>query len=300
VTQELLKTKADCVIAVGGGSVLDVAKTAAALCTQDVTDVRPYHEKELTLSKPGLPLIALPTTSGTGAEITKNAVLTNTQANCKRSIRSEFIIPHCAIVDPALTLSLPRTQTIQSGMDALTQAIESYLSRNATSHSMALASKAVSRLLPHLEPVANDLANLPGREALAEGSMLCAMAFSQSSLGAVHGLAHPLGHLLAIPHGYCCAVLLPVVLRHNLDSEIGKVRLNALAHEQGFTTGEAFVAHIQDMCDTLKIPRSFKQDGLCSDHFHYVLANCRSGSMKSNPKHLEDEEVLQLLQGLCG
>jgi alcohol dehydrogenase class IV len=293
--EQLCLSSADAVLAIGGGSVLDAAKAAAAIApTAD--GVRPFFEAQRSLSRPGLPLVALPTTAGSGAEITPNAVLSDRLKGVKRAIRSPFLVPAAALVDPDLTLSMPPELTSHSGLDALTQAIESYISLRASAVSQSLAATAVARLLAHLPQACRDGLDLEARTLVAEGSLLGAMAFSQSGLGAVHGLAHPIGHALSLPHGLTCAILLPHILRLNLPACTGE--LDALAAVLGLGGATAFVEAVGGFCANLGVPGSFAAYRLAEADHSAIVANCRSGSMKANPRHLADAELLELLQRL--
>jgi len=285
----------DVVVGLGGGSPLDAAKAMAALADKDGS-AQLYFSGERDVDSQGLPFVAAPTTSGTGAEITKNAVLTDRESNVKKSLRSPHMVATVAIVDPELTLSAPSPVTAYSGMDALTQAMECYLSRAANPISDALALAAVRQILPHLEPAVADGADLWRRESLAMGSLLTGMAFANASLGAVHGLAHPLGLALGMPHGLVCAVLLPVVLEYNRT--MAEDRFRTLAHHAGLASAEDMAPFLRLLGDKIGIPASFSGYGLNASHLPYILANCRSGSMRNNPRDVPDEDIEKLLAGL--
>ena len=293
--EQLSLSSADAVLTVGGGSVIDAAKAAAAVAPA-ADGVRPFFEGQRSVSRPGLPLVALPTTAGSGAEITPNAVLSDHLKGVKKSIRSPFLVPSAALVDPELTVSMPPDLTAHSGLDALTQAIESYISLQANAVTRPLAAAAVGRLLPHLPHACRDGLDLEARTQVAEGSLLGAMAFSQSALGAVHGLAHPIGHALSLPHGLTCAVLLPHVLRLNLP--VCTDELGALAGGLGLGGAEALVEAIASLCTDLGVPGSFAAYRLAEADHGTIVANCRSGSMKANPRHLTDAELRDLLRRL--
>lgn len=287
---------ADVIVGVGGGSVIDAAKAAAVLVPAAGT-TRDYFYGERSFSVPGLPLIALPTTAGTGAEITKNAVLTDPDTGVKKSLRSAHMVPCAALVDPELTLGLPPSLTAHSGLDALTQAIESYISVRAHAVSRALAGQAVARLMSHLPQAVRDGNDKALRTAVAEGSLLSAMAFSQSGLGAVHGLAHPIGAVLGTAHGLTCAVLLPYVLRWN--APVREQGLGELACLIGRDTAAQFVEDVVRLCRQLGIPADFADLGLREGHFEHIVAHCRSGSMKANPRPMTDDDVIALLSRLA-
>ncbi|MCL6615420.1 MAG: iron-containing alcohol dehydrogenase, partial [Firmicutes bacterium] len=168
------------------------------------------------LPGPALPWVAVPTTAGTGAEVTPNAVLTDPGTRIKQSIRSDLLFARAAVIDPELTLALPPNQTTYSGMDALSHAIEAYVSKGANDLTDVFALEA-ARLIPANLLRAHEGGGLEARTALARASLLAGVALANARLGAVHGLAHPLGVYYDLPHGLVCAVLLPWVMRFNLQ-----------------------------------------------------------------------------------
>ncbi len=282
-------------IAIGGGSVIDAAKAAAAIIPLEGQTADYFYNRKKIPGK-GLFFAALPTTAGTGTEATPNSVLTDPETDIKKSIRHDTMFPDLAVVDPELTYSCPRNLTAHSGLDALTQAIESYISLGANTVSKALAAKAAKLIFNSLPIVCADLKNKEARNDMAEGSMITALAFAQSSLGAVHGIGHPIGSKLHVPHGLCCAILLPVILSWNYDSY--PAALDELALYCGCKDGKDFIGKIENLCRNLNIPENFREFGISPDIFPFVLKNCRSGSMRSNPRHLEDYEVIQILESL--
>ena len=286
---------ADAVVAVGGGSVIDAAKAAAVLAPAAGTASAYFHGQR-SIDSPGLAFIALPTTAGTGAEITRNSVLTDPATRVKKSLRSPLMVPYAAVVDPELTMSCPPSLTAASGLDALTQAVESFLSKNAHAVSRALAAQAVKRLMAHLAAAFHNGSDADARTAVAEGSLLSALAFSQSGLGAVHGLAHPIGLALNLAHGLTCAILLPHILAWNAPA--CEAELRELAQAIGLRSSGEFTEAVSELGRELGIPANFAELGLTAEHFEEILANCRSGSMKANPRHLTDEDVLELLRTL--
>jgi alcohol dehydrogenase class IV len=293
---EMRGKRADTVLAVGGGSVIDAAKAAAVLAPLPGAAVRPYFEGKLPLERPGLRVIAAPTTAGTGAEITKNSVLTDPDRRIKQSLRSPYMVPAAAVIDPELTVSMPAELTAASGLDALTQALESFLSAKANAVSRALARDAVVLLVKNLPTAYREPENQSARTATAEGSMLSAMAFSQSGLGAVHGLAHPLGAVLAIPHGITCAILLPHILVWNAPD--CQIALGELAQALGLASTKEVLEQVSGLCRELGIPKGFGKLGLQPTHFGHILQNCRSNSMKCNPRPMTDADITELLMQL--
>jgi alcohol dehydrogenase class IV len=283
------------IIAVGGGSVIDAAKAAAAIMPLE-GDCADYFYGRKSIPGKGLFFAALPTTAGTGTEATPNAVLTDPETDIKKSIRHDTMLPDLALVDPELTYTCPAGLTAHSGLDALTQAIESYISRGANTVSKALAAKATQLIMDSLPEVCADLNDYAARNDMAEGSMITALAFAQSSLGAVHGLAHPIGSKLHVPHGLSCAILLPVILRWNYESCAETI--DELAASCGYRNGGDFIGEIELLCRDLDIPENFREFGLNRDVFPFILKNCRSGSMRSNPRYLEDAEIIEILESL--
>lgn len=280
------------VVAVGGGSVIDSAKTAAALIPLS-GNVADYFNGTAAIAAKGLFFAALPTTAGTGAEITPNAVLTDPSTRIKKSLRHETMMADVAIIDPDLLAGCSEQVAVYSGLDAFTQAVESYISLGANELTRRYALHAARLLYRNLPLFCADRGNAEARSNTAEGSMLGAIAFTASGLGAVHGLGHPIGSLLHLPHGLCCAILLPKVLRWNRP-----VCLERYA-ELGKACGvEDFVGAVEDLCGRLKVPADFSRYGLNESHDDFILKNCRSGSMKQNPRPMSDEEVAAFLRSV--
>jgi alcohol dehydrogenase class IV len=284
------------IVAVGGGSVIDAAKAAAAIIPLEgfVTDY--FYDKRKIPGK-GLFFAALPTTAGTGSEITPNAVLTDQAHSIKQSIRHQGMFADVAIIDPELTYSCPPALTAASGLDAFTQAVESYIARGANTVSRLLAGRAAAMLMKNILPACDDPHDANARCAMAEGSMLGAMAFAQSGLGAVHGLAHPLGAKLKIPHGLCCAILLVPVLKANLPS--CKSPMLELAQICGFESTNDFIAGIAAIQKELGVPTTLRKYGFSEEYFGFILKNCRSNSMQKNPRKFTNPEIREILRGLC-
>ncbi len=285
------------VIAIGGGSVIDSAKVAAALIpTND--NIYDYFYGKKSVQKKGLFFIAIPTTAGTGAELTKNSVLVDKKTKIKKSIRHITMIADIAIIDAELTITCPPDLTAASGLDALTQAIESFVTKNKNETTQNFAKSAIPKIYNNLLLAYNEPGNMEARKQLVEGSLLSAMSFSQSGLGAVHGLAHPLGSLLNIPHGVICAILLVPVLKLNLD--VCKEDFAELAKICGMKTPEDFISSIEKLCEKLQIPPTLKKYNLKEKDFEFVLEHSRSNSMNGNPKYLDDETIINLLKSLRG
>lgn len=278
----------DSVIAVGGGSVIDAAKAAAALIPAEGF-VKEYFSGERNIPGKGLFFAALPTTAGTGAESTNNSVLTDVSTKIKKSLRHPSMKADLAIVDPMLTWSCPRDLTAASGLDAFVQAFEGYTNPKSSELTRALSAQAVKLILKNLEGAcAGDHA---ARYAMAEGSMLSGVAFSQTGLGAVHGFAHPVGSLLHVPHGVACAILMVRVMRWN--EPVCGDRYRELAEICGVPD---FTAAAEQLAQRVGIPADFKQYGLKKEHIPFIVKNCRSASMSTNPRPFTDEEAEVFLE----
>jgi 1,3-propanediol dehydrogenase len=283
------------VVAIGGGSTIDAAKAATAIIPFSGT-TEEYFNGERELTAKGLFFAALPTTAGTGAEITKNSVLTDKEGKVKKSIRSPFMVPDLAIIDPILTITMPPALTAASGLDALTQAIESYTSSSANSITKTLAKSAVGKIMNSLLHAFQNGGEITHRVNMAEGSLLSAMAFSQSGLGAVHGLAHPIGSLLGLAHGLTCSIILTPIMRWN-EPVCGK-SYNELAEACRLKDAKALIAEIVKLCKLMNIPDNLKEVGLKEKHFPFILKNCRSNSMRCNPREISDKEVIKILKSM--
>jgi alcohol dehydrogenase class IV len=224
-------------------------------------------------------------------------VLTDQAHSIKQSIRHQGMFADVAIVDPELTYSCPPALTAASGLDAFTQAVESYIARGANTVSRLLAGRAAAMLMKNILIACEDPHDAEARSAMAEGSMLGAMAFAQSGLGAVHGLAHPIGAKLKIAHGLCCAILLVPVLKANLPS--CKSSMLELAQICGFDSANDFIAGISGIQKELGVPTTLERYGFNEEYFGFILKNCRSNSMQKNPRKFNNPEIREILRGLC-
>jgi alcohol dehydrogenase class IV len=208
----------DAVVALGGGSAIDAGKAIAALAGNqgDLLDYMEIVGKAQPLPRPGLPCIALPTTAGTGAEVTKNSVISSPEAKVKASLRSPYLLPVLALVDPDLLDGLPTSVLATTGLDALSHLIESFVSIRANAFTLALAKEGMVRIARSLHPAFDQRLTAERREDLAIASLFGGLCLANSGLGAVHGFAAPLGGMWKAPHGAVCAALLPAVMRANI------------------------------------------------------------------------------------
>jgi alcohol dehydrogenase class IV len=297
------------VVAAGGGSVLDCGKAVSGLLTNpgSVLDYLEGVGRGQQITQPAAPLIAIPTTAGTGSEVTKNAVISG--EGFKKSIRSPLLIPRIALVDPELTISLPAKQTAACGMDALTQLIESYLSIGANPLSDALALDGIRRAGEALWRVYKQPGDRKARHDMALASLLGGICLANAGLGAVHGFASPLGAFFPIPHGVACAALLPQTIKMNLEASRGRpegtrifARFAQVAEtlcEQSFEKTEQAVevglSFLFDLQRDLEIPRLSAYGLDSSDARRKVVENARGSSMKFNPITLSDAQLDSVL-----
>jgi len=212
--------KYDLIIGVGGGSSMDIASVASVMSTNPGT-VHDYLGVNL-VKKPGIPTILIPTTAGTGAEATPNAILTDLEAKLKKAIVSPYILPRVAIVDPLLSVSMPPTVTSSSGIDALTHAIESYTSNNATLLTDLFAKEAIILIGRSLRTAVANGNNLQARYDMSIGSLYAGIAIANAGVTAVHALAYPLGGQFNVAHGIANGLFLPYVMEFNVLGDIPK------------------------------------------------------------------------------
>jgi len=302
--------KAGCelVIGCGGGSVLDAAKAIAALLTNpgDPLDYLEVVGKGNPLRQPCAPCICIPTTAGTGCEVTRNSVLISPEHKVKISLRSPRMLPFLAVVDPDLTHSLPPSITASTGMDALTQLIEPLVSIHAKPITDALCREGIRRAALWLRQAYADGSNAEARENMALAGLFGGLALANAGLGAVHGLAAPLGGLLPIPHGVVCARLLPHVAAANLKAlrarSPNSPALSRYEEVSHLLTGKPS-AHAEEgiewlfqICSDLSIPR-LSGFGLTEKDLPAIAEKAlKSSSMKGNPIPLEIDELMEILQ----
>jgi alcohol dehydrogenase class IV len=301
-------SSSDLVIGIGGGSALDSAKVVAAMLSNpgEITDYLEVIGLHRPLLTPSLPLIAIPTTSGTGAEVTKNAVLGSPQHHVKVSLRSPYLLPKIALIDPELTLSVPSTITAFTGLDALTQLIEPYVCNNPNPLTDALCREGIQSIARSIYQVYDHGCDLQAREDMSLASLFSGISLANAKLGAVHGLAGPLGGEIPAPHGAICARLLPVVMDANLTAlkerepdhpvlerfeTIGKI----LCNEPDATADEG-IQWIRNFCHHANIP-ALSAYGLTEDKFDNILEKSgKASSMKGNPIILTEVELRNILQ----
>ncbi len=287
---------ASSIVGWGGGSAIDGAKAVAALLNWDGSCADAFYGRT-TPPERSCFFAAVPTTAGTGAEVTANAVLTDPATGIKQSLRCPGMTADAVLSDPELVEEAPLSVLAGSGMDALTQSVESFLSRKADTLSREMARSAGIMLWSALHAVAAGTCDAAGYDRLTQGSLLAGCALSKSGLGAVHGVGHPAGSRGHIPHGVCCAILLPEVLEWNRAVAEADLSEFALSLTGDGDVGH-FLAAIRELRRKLGLRSDFRSFGFTEADVDFIVAHCRSGSMKSNPRDLSDGEVRQLVQGL--
>lgn len=297
----------DLVVAIGGGSAIDVGKAIAALVTNggDPLDYLEVIGAGRPLTQPSLPMIALPTTAGTGSEVTRNAVLESPAHHVKVSMRSASMLPRVAIVDPVLTLGLPPAVTASTGLDALTQLIEPFVSHRANPLVDAIVRVGMPRAAGALRRAYHNGEDLSARTDMALASLCGGMALANAGLGAVHGFAAPIGGMFGAAHGAACAALLPHVMAVNVQALQARAadspararyaEIARLLTGHDAATAADGIAWVQALVADLHIPR-LATYGITTGDFDRIIPRARAASsMGGNPIILTDEELTEIL-----
>lgn len=300
--------KTDLLIAMGGGSVLDAGKAISALMTNpgEPLDYLEVVGKGQPLTNHAAPFIAIPTTSGTGSEVTSNAVLSVPEKQVKVSMRSTLMLPSIALVDPVLTYSLPRDVTTSTGLDALTQCLEPFVSNQANPLTDGFCREGLKHAAKSLKRACDFPNDAEARADMSLASLLGGLALANAKLGAVHGFAGPLGGMTNAAHGSLCAALLPHVVKANINAlrsrqpdsstlsrydEVAKI----LTNNQKAKADDA-VTWLQELCGNLNVP-TLSQLGLTRALIPEVVSKAQNASsMKGNPVVLTVEELTGVLE----
>jgi len=298
----------DFVVGLGGGSVIDTGKAIAALLTNpgDALEYLEVIGQGKKLTEPPLPYIAIPTTAGTGAEVTRNAVLASPEHRVKVSLRSPLMLPRLAVVDPELTTSIPPSVTASTGLDALTQVMEPYVSVNANPLTDTLALEGMQRVAHSLRRAYEEGDDTSAREDMALASLFGGLALANAKLGTVHGFAGVMGGMYPdAPHGIICARLLPHVTEANVRAlQAREPDSPALKRYEGVAqllTGQVTttiadgVAWVHDLCRVLSVP-PLTQFGLIEGDVPEIVAKTeKASSTKGNPIMLTSDELTAIL-----
>ena len=290
------------VLGIGGGSSLDVAKGISILAVNKgkILDYCGVDQVPQT----GAPMILMPTTAGTGSEVTRVLVLTDEEQNIKNVVFTPYALANAAIVDPVLTLSMPPTVTADTGMDAMVHAIETYVSMNATVFSHTLAEKAIELIAENLPVAWAKGANTEARYNMSLAATLAGLAFGSGGLGAVHALAYPLGTEYHMTHGRTNAIMLPHVMRYNLPgspekyARIAKLMGRDITGYSPLDAAELAVGAIRELLDTIRVSYRIRDYGISEE----VLPKLAAGAMKQarlfvpNPRDLTEKDVAAIYQ----
>jgi len=295
--------KCDFIIGIGGGSCIDAAKAVAVLYTNG-GEVEDYVQKDIEIENNPLPLIAIPTTSGTGSEVTSVAVITNKKTDVKMMMKHPSFIPKVAIIDPVLTSSLPPQITAATGIDALCHAIEAYISKFSQPLTDVLALSAIESIMKYLRIAYEDGRNMEAREAMMIASLQAGIAFSNASVTLVHGMSRPVGALFHVPHGISNAILLPTVLEFTKTSavkrlaKIGRNLNKDLYSNSDEEVADYTIGEIKKLCYDLRIP-NLKEYGIDEIEFENAISKMasdaiESGSPANNPRVPSYDEIKEL------
>ncbi len=302
------------VVAIGGGSVIDTAKAIAALVAQPM-DSDPMDFLEVIgggqpLEYPALPVMAVPTTAGTGAEATRNAVIGSPAHRVKVSLRHPSMVPDMVILDPELTLKLPRSVTASTGMDALTQLAEAFVTRNRNPFTDGFCREGLGLAARSLEVVFDNPDRLESRQDMLLAGYFSGVALANAGLGAVHGFAGPMGGMFGIPHGEICATLLPTVFQHNSriihnrpadESGVADLRnrfleLARIICRDPTATVESLLHRLKQFRSLLGI-RSLREMGVESSGWPRIIEKAgAASSMKGNPVPLGADDLEEILR----
>ncbi|NMO18917.1 iron-containing alcohol dehydrogenase [Pyxidicoccus fallax] len=305
-TAVALEFRCDLVVGFGGGSALDAGKTLAALATNggDPTDYLEVIGKGLPLTKTSLPFVAIPTTAGTGTEVTRNAVLGSKDAKAKASLRAPHMLPRLAVVDPDLLVGAPAAVLASSGLDALSQLIEPFVCIRANPLTDALAREGIRRSARSLRRAVLDGPDADAREDLALASLYGGLCLANSGLGAVHGFAAPMGGMFDAPHGAVCAALLSAVLDVNLKALRERApqhpalprfqEIAALLTGRPDARPEEALTWVDELRAALRIP-GLGRYGLTTAQVPELVAKASvANSMKGNPLVLTEAELTEI------
>ena len=298
-TEAFKESKADFIVAFGGGSPLDVAKAVAVLATYGGNIV----DYEGGGKVPGsiVPMIAIPTTAGTGSEVTAFSVITDHSRNYKLTVVSNYLLPMYAILDPELITTVPAGTASACGIDAMVHALEAYISKTSSPFSDIFAKEALRLIGGNLRDYVADRSNLAACEAMMVGSLFAGIAFSHARLGDVHAMSHPISAYFDVPHGVANAILLPTVVDFNMsdaDPEKYCYIYHCISKEQTVDTKfmpDMLAAEIRVLNHELGIPPTLSSVGVTSDKFEQMADDAmKSGNIQVNPRFTTKNDILNL------
>ena len=283
------------IVALGGGSSLDCAKAAASVCVTPYSIVE-FHTGERKFGSEHLPLIAIPTTSGTGSEVTSVSVLSNPNLGIKAPIACNNFYPDYAIIDPVLTLTVPPKITASTGLDVLSHALEGFWSKNHQPICDAMALHAARLVFEYLIKVYDDGSNLKYRGKMSEASLIAGLAFGLPKTAGSHACSFPLTNLYHIPHGEACAFTLDAFTRINAEVENG--RLNIFASQLGFINANEMADKIFEMKKYMVLKTTLSDAGIKDDDLENLVALSKHPNMQNNPVQMDNDKILQMYESL--
>ena len=297
-TKMFKSSGADCIVAFGGGSPIDVAKAVAVVAEYggSITD----YEGSGTVPGHVVPIIAIPTTAGTGSEVTSFSVITDHKRNYKLTVSSNYIIPVYAILDPELITTVPQKTAAACGIDAMVHALEAYISLAASPFSEMFSLKALELIGNSIRDYVEDRKNISAAEDMLIGSLFAGIAFSHARLGDVHAMSHPVSAYFDVPHGIANAILLPAVVEFNMKTDTGKYYEIYKRIAKEVCIKEAFkpemlVAEIRKLNNELGIPHGLEEVGVQKGYFEKMATDAmKSGNIKVNPRKTGFEDVLSI------
>lgn len=308
IVQIYLDKECDSIIAIGGGSVIDTAKGVRMMISQNVKNIMELAGCEMISYGKHIPFVAIPTTAGTGSEVTLVAVILNKCQNIKMEFISYYLLPDIAVLDPRMTISLPAKITAATGMDALCHAIESYtcLQKNPLSDSYATA--AINLIRENLIEVCKNGNDKKRRLAMANASLMAGVAFSNSMVGIIHAIGHALGGVSRVPHGEAMAILMPYCMEYNLDKmgELYAELLLPLAGEEVYTStpkaerAKKTIETIRNMQQELNkltgLPLTLSEKQVKKEDFEKIAKTATNdGALIVNPKNAEVKDIIEIL-----
>ncbi|MCM3224284.1 iron-containing alcohol dehydrogenase [Terribacillus saccharophilus] len=304
--QELESDNPDMLIGVGGGSALDITKLLSVMLTNK-EDVRNFIGTDKIKNR-GIPFILVPTTAGTGSEVTANAIFTDVRDNVKKGIVSPYLLPSAAIIDATLTLSVPAKVTAATGMDALVHAVESYTAIKAGELTDGIALQAIKLISRSLRTAVYDGNNLRAREDMAMGSLLAGISLGNAGVGAVHALAYPLGGKFKVPHGVANSLLLPYVMKYNVISNLTKFKEVAIAmgenveHLSLRDAAEQAVHALAKLSEDVGIPASLQEVGVEESDLQDLAeeASKIDRLLSNNPRKLTRNDIENIYKDAFG
>jgi alcohol dehydrogenase class IV len=295
----------DLIVGFGGGSPIDVAKAAAVLPNTGDT-VYDYVGIDMVPRK-GLPIIAIPTTAGTGSECTAIAIFANEKLNVKQGLVSPYLMPNVALIDPALTVSCPPGVTAASGMDALIHNIEAYISVNATMHTDSLAYEGIKLISQSIRTAVYDGTNMWARDNMAMGSMMGGIAFGNAGVGAVHALSYPIGGMFHVPHGVANTMVLPWAMEFNMLAclrwfkQFGEAMGENMVGLSDREAAEKTVAALRQLADDLNVPQYLSDVGIPESAIPDLVEGAKTQARlwNNNPRKFTPEDMEQVYRNMA-